>query len=99
MLPAVMVSVETPETDVPVMFAIFILTADTDRYPATRPGALRSPPTVSRTRNTTGKNTASGKKVTASGKIAGWHGDAGSQFDRARAGTKYFHRHSSIPRQ
>ena len=39
-----------------------------------------------RSRSTTGKNTASGKKVTASGKIAGGHADAGSQFDRARAG-------------
>src|SRR5437762_3800276 len=45
MLPAVMVLAATPETDVPVMFAIFI-SPPTLTVPATRPGALRFPPTV-----------------------------------------------------
>ena len=39
-----------------------------------------------RSRSATGKNAASGKKVPASGKIAGGRAAAGSQFDRARAG-------------
>src|SRR5438477_12942240 len=45
MLPAVMVLAATAETDVPVMFAIFI-SPPTLTVPATKPGALRFPPTV-----------------------------------------------------
>src|SRR5438045_5074602 len=46
-LPAVMVLAATAETDVPVMFAIFI-SPPTLTVPATKPGALRFPPTVDR---------------------------------------------------
>src|SRR5437016_14073298 len=45
MLPALMALAATPETDVPVMFAIFI-SPPTLTVPATKPGALRFPPTV-----------------------------------------------------
>src|SRR5438270_3368599 len=45
MLPAVMVFAKTVETEVPVMFAIFI-SPPTKTVPTTKPGALRFPPTV-----------------------------------------------------